>query len=128
MIENDRDQDFVASALASAPPAEVSPSFLARVNARIDAEPGLNAGWIGLADFRTWTLRLVPAAAAMALIAALWPGGVADSSVPATSSPSSSSSNTTAQTFTPSSLGDWQEDVSGNAMIEAALTGANRVR
>ncbi len=129
MMEKDSDQELVAAALASAPPPRVSPSFLARVNARIDAER--NAGWLALADFRTWTLRLVPAAAAMALVAALWSGAGSDSSVSttaSTSSSSSSSSGTSAQTFTPSSAGDWQQDVSGNAMIEAALTGGQRVR
>ena len=134
MIENDPDQDLVAAALSSAPPVDVSPSFLARVNARIDAEATeVEAGWLALADFRVWTLRLVPAAAAMALIAALWSGG-ADSVASSAASPSSSSSSTTsssstaAQTFTPSSAGDWQQDVSGNALLEAALTGGNRVR
>lgn len=121
MMERDPDQELVAATLASAPPPEVSPSFLARVNARIDSER--EAGWLAMADFRTWTLRLVPAAAAMALIAALWSDGTVDSS------PSSSSSaGAAAQTFTPASAGDWQQDVSGNAMIEAALTGGNRGR
>ena len=45
------------------PPPEVPADFLARVNARIDE----TAGWFGLADFRLWTLRLAPAAAALAL-------------------------------------------------------------
>ena len=136
MIENDPDQDLVAAALSSAPVVEVPPSFLARVNARIDAEGEPDPGWLGLADFRTWTLRLVPAAAAMALIAALWSGGAADSAGSAGPSPSSSSSSssaassssTVAQTFSPSSAADWQQDVSGNAMLEAALPGGSRVR
>jgi len=124
MIEQDPDQELVAAALAAAPPPEVSPSFLARVNARIDSErPGDDAGWLQLADFRTWTLRLVPAAAALALVAALWSG----SDSPATPT-SSSPSPAVAQTFTPASAGDWQQDVSGNAMIEAALTGGDRAR
>jgi hypothetical protein len=134
MTKSDPDQDLVAAALSSAPPVEVSPSFLARVNARIDAEAiEEEAGWLAIADFRAWTLRLVPAAAAMALIAALWSGG-GDSTASSPSSPSSSSpstissASTGSQTFTPSSAGDWQRDVSGNALLEAALTGGNRVR
>ena len=134
MTKSDPDQDLVAAALSSAPPVEVSPSFLARVNARIDAEAiEEEAGWLAMADFRAWTLRLVPAAAAMALIAALWSGG-GDSTASSPSSPSSSSpstissASTGSQTFTPSSAGDWQRDVSGNALLEAALTGGNRVR
>lgn len=134
MAKNDPDQDLVAAALSSTPPVEVSPSFLARVNARIDAETiEGEAGWLALADFRAWTLRLVPAAAAMALIAALWSGG-RDSTASSASSPSSaspstiSSASTGSPTFTPSSAGDWQRDVSGNALLEAALTGGNHVR
>ena len=134
MTKSDPDQDLVAAALSSAPPVEVSPSFLARVNARIDAEAiEEEAGWLAIADFRAWTLRLVPAAAAMALIAALWSGG-GDSTASSPSSPSSSSpstissASTGSQTFTPSSAGDWQRDVSGNALLEAALTGGNHVR
>lgn len=125
MSDNDPEQELVAATLASAPPPDVSRSFLARVNARIDAER--EAGWLGLADFRSWTLRLAPAAAAMALLAGLWSGGDADSSL-STASSFSSASAAPAQTFTPSSADDWQEDVSGNAMIEAALTGGIRVR
>ena len=61
------------------PPPEVSAYFLARVNARINAD---GTRWFALADFRAaWTLRLAPAAAAMALVAALWSGAAAESSV-----------------------------------------------
>jgi hypothetical protein len=125
MIDNDPDQDLVAAALSSAPPPEVSPSFLARVNARIDERRTIT-GWLALADFRAWTLRLVPVAGAMAVLAVLWPGTVGDSSVATTSS--STSSSAAPQTFTPSSVNDWQQDVTGNALIEAALTGGTRVR
>jgi hypothetical protein len=126
MIEQDPDQELVAAALASTPPADVSGSFLVRVNARIDGER--DAGWLALADFRTWTLRLAPAAAGMALIAALWSGAAVDSSAVTSSSSSSASAVTAAQPFTPSSADDWQQDASGNAMIEAALTGGSRAR
>jgi hypothetical protein len=118
MTEQDREQDLVAAALASAPPPEVSTGFLARVNARIDAER--DAGWLALADFRTWTLRLVPAAAALALIAVLWPATASDSAA--------KSATVTTQTFTPASETDWQQDVSADALLEAALTRGARVR
>ena len=114
MTEDDRDQDLVAATLASAPPPEVSPAFLARVNARIDAED--QAGWFGLLDFRAWTLRLAPVAAAIAIVALLWPDAAID--------PTPGTAVTTvavADTFTPSLEDDWQQDVSGNALLEAAL-------
>ena len=112
MTEDDRDQDLVAATLRSAPPPEVSPAFLARVNARIDDDG--RAGWFGLLDFRAWTLRLAPVAAAVALIALLWPD-VAIDPTPATTV------SEVANTFTPSSQEDWQQDVSANALLEAAL-------
>jgi hypothetical protein len=104
----DDDRDLVSAVLASMPPPVVRADFVARVNARIDAEPSVN-GWLGLADFRVWTLRLVPAVAALALIAVLWP---ATSSV---------SSTTPGSSFSPASVSDWQRDISANALLEAAL-------
>jgi hypothetical protein len=110
----DEDQDLVAGILASMPPPDVPADFLARVNARIDE----TAGWIGLADFRLWTLRLVPAAAVLALIAIVWPVGPASTA----RSPASPSVTTTqAARFSPSSAGDWQKDVTADALLDAAL-------
>ena len=100
-------------------PPDVSADFLSRVNARIDE----TAGWIGLADFRVWTLRLAPAAAAVALLAVLWPG--------ASSSASPSSTVAPAASFSPASATDWQQDVSADALLDAALhpaPGGGRVR
>jgi hypothetical protein len=116
------EQDLVAAALGSLPPAEVRAGFVARVNARIDAGDG---GWLAVADFRLWTLRLAPAVAALALVAALW-------SVPAQapSAATATSTSDAAATFSPASSGDWQKDVSGDALLEAALAprGAGDVR
>lgn len=105
------DQTLVASVLASMPPPEVSADFVARVNARIDQA----TGWFGLADFRLWTLRLAPAAAALALIAVLWPPSQATTVAPATVA------RETPASFSPASAGDWQQDVSGDALLAAAL-------
>jgi len=105
------------------PPPQVSADFLARVNARIDE----TAGWFGLADFRVWTLRLAPAAAALALIALLWPATTTTS----TTGSSSTSSASPPASFSPASATDWQQDVSAEALLEAALhpaAGRARVR
>jgi len=118
MTEHHEDQDAVAAILASVPPPRVTPAFLARVNARIDADAG--TGWLALADFRVWTLRLAPLAAALALIAVLWPTGGVEPSAPAVASAQ--------QTFTPASAADWQQDVAANAMLEAALSGSAHAR
>jgi hypothetical protein len=114
----DNDQDLVASVLASMPPPDVPADFVSRVNARIDE----TAGWFGLADFRVWTLRLAPAAAALALIALLWPGTAT------TSTPTSSPSVAPTASFSPASATDWQQDVSADALLAAALTRADHGR
>jgi hypothetical protein len=116
------EQDLVASILRSMPPPVVRGGFVARVDARIDLAAA--GGWLALADFRLWTLRLAPAAIALALLAALWP--------PASSAATSTttSSSVSVSIFSPASASDWQKDVSGNALLEAALTprGAANVR
>ena len=116
----EHEQDVVAAILKSMPPPDVRGDFVARVNARIDA----TAGWFGLADFRAWTLGLAPAAVALALVAILW-------SAPAASTTSAASAPAAmAPAFSPASSSDWQQDVSGDAMLEAALTpaGSSRAR
>lgn len=126
-MDFDDDQRLVSSVLASRPAPDVSPGFLARVNARIDA--ARDEGWFGLTDFRVWTLRLAPAAAALALIALLWPG---TSSAVARTAPSPSTIAAPAapapQRFMPSSASDWQRDVTANALLEAALRGSGEGR
>jgi len=112
MTNHERDQEAVAALLRETAPAPVSADFLARVNRRIDD----TAGWLGLADFRAWTLGLVPAAAALVLIALWWPAGSTASAV------ASTQPATFRQTFAPSSYGDWQKDVTANVLLEAALT------
>jgi hypothetical protein len=109
-----RDQDAVSALMRATPPAPVSADFLARVNARIDEA----AGWLGLADFRAWTLGLVPAAVVLMLVAVLWP---ATTSTPVSATPTAAPS-ASSQTFTPSSDNDWQRDITANALLEAALT------
>ena len=106
------EQDVVSAILRSMPPPDVRGDFVARVNARIDESDG----WLGLVDFRRWTLRLAPAAAWRALLAVFWSAPSASSSSAATASASSST------TFSPASSSDWQRDVSGDAMLEAALS------
>lgn len=122
MTDQDQDQEIVAGILGSLPPLEVSPGFLARVNARIDAEH--DAGWFGLADFRVWTLRLAPLAAALALIAVLWPATASTS----TSSGTAAQGASAAAAFTPASASDWQTDISANALLEAAFSGTANAR
>ena len=116
MTEDD-DQAAVAALLASTPPPDVPADFVARVNARIDA----TEGWLGVADFRLWTLRLAPAAVVLALITVLWPGT-------STGTTTTTVSTAEAGTFRPAAQDDWQQEVSSDALLVAALTGAGHAR
>jgi hypothetical protein len=117
MTEDD-DQKQVAALLASMPPPDVPGDFVSRVSARIDQ----SEGWFGVADFRAWTLRLAPVAAGLGLIAVLWPGAAAGTT-------SSSPSTVTASAdFSPTSATDWQQEVSADALLAAALTRADNGR
>jgi hypothetical protein len=117
MTEDD-DQTAVAALLASMPPPDVSADFLSRVNARIEGTDG----WFGVADFRLWTLRLAPAAAVLALITVLWPGASTETAT------TTVASTVAADTFRPAAQDDWQQEVSSDALLVAALTGAGHAR
>src|SRR5689334_10900576 len=95
---DERDQEAVAALLRATPPARVSSDFLARLNQRIDE----TAGWLGLADFRAWTLGLIPAAAALLLAAVLWPASSSVKPVTDTDTAKTAAS----QPFIPSSYAD----------------------
>jgi hypothetical protein len=56
-------QRLVAAWLRMRPVDHISPDFAARLAARLDDV----SGWFGIADWRVWTLRLAPLAAALAL-------------------------------------------------------------
>lgn len=117
-IQDERDQEAVAAVLRDMPRARAAGDFLARVNARIDD----TAGWLGLADFRAWTLGLLPAAVALVLLAIFWP---ASSAVSAPAQPvvttESSAASASTSGFSPASYADWQRDVTANALLDAAL-------
>jgi len=104
----DDEQELVAALLRSMPPPGVRGDFVARVNDRIDAA----AGWLGLTDFRAWTLGLAPAVGVLVLAALFW------------AAPSLSPPATADAAFSPSASTDWQKDVSGDALLDAALTPA----
>jgi hypothetical protein len=121
-LEPDDDQSLVAAVLASRRETSAPGDFVARVNARIDE----TAGWLGIADFRAWTLGLVPAAAAVVLVAIFWPG-------PGTtpSQPTTLTMQGIREDFSPASVADWQQEISADALLDAAMhraTGDTRVR
>jgi anti-sigma factor RsiW len=66
-------QRVVADLLRARPVDRVSPHFHGRLSRRLDEA----SGWLGLLDWRAWTFRLAPAAAALALAALLTADGPA---------------------------------------------------
>jgi hypothetical protein len=116
--QDDRDQEAVAAVLRDMPRTGAGGDFLARVNARIDD----TAGWLGLADFRAWTLGLLPTAALLVLLAIFWPASstVSTPAQPVVTTESSAAPASTSA-FSPASYSDWQRDVTANALLDAAL-------
>jgi hypothetical protein len=70
-------QRVVAAWLRSRPSDGLSPEFSARLAERLDAV----SGWFGIADWRVWTLRLAPVAAALALAILLGSESTAQSTI-----------------------------------------------
>jgi anti-sigma factor RsiW len=60
-------QAVVSAVLATRPVSPLPEGFVRRLEARLAAE----RGWLGLADWRAWTLRFAPVAAAAAVVAML---------------------------------------------------------
>lgn len=96
-----------------------APGLVARVSARIDRD--LEGGWLGLANWRAWTVGLAPLAAALMIVAYL----VADVTT-------TNTAQTTAATFDEWTIGTsgsspasalLHSAPTGDALIEAVLTG-----
>lgn len=109
------DQMAVAAVLRSRPADPVSPAFAARVASKLDDV----AGWLGVADFRTWTLRLAPIAAVLALAALLT--ARAFSTDQSTITLEEWASRQTQTTSGAAVL--WQQNVTADAALETLLTG-----
>lgn len=118
------DEQREASAmLRSRPPFDPRPGLVARVSARIDREEraaGIDApeGWFAAVNWRAWAVGVVPVAAALIVAAYIDIG----------SGRSASTSQTAPVTFAefmsaeaPAAV---RSSASGDALIEAVLTGA----
>ncbi|MET0213086.1 MAG: hypothetical protein ABW292_08790 [Vicinamibacterales bacterium] len=104
-------QRAVAVLLRARPADRLSWQFAARLSSRLDDA----AGWFGIADWRVWTLRLAPVAAALALATYLGLGGSTQTSMTL-----DDWMMPTADAATESVL--W-EDVSADSVVETMLTG-----
>ena len=103
------EQEAVAAVLRSRQPSAVPSGFAARVASRVAEE----SGWLGIAEWRTWTLRLAPVMAAVAIAVALT---VSRTTVvtPSTAQESTADPATTLMT---------SSGISGEALVDMALTG-----
>ena len=99
----------VAVVLRSRQPSAVPSGFAARVASRVAEE----SGWLGLAEWRTWTLRLTPVMAAVAIAVVLTVGRT----TVVTSSTAEASTADPATTLMTASA------ISGEALVDMALTG-----
>jgi anti-sigma factor RsiW len=105
-------QRSVSAWLRTRPADRLSPDFTARLAARLDEV----SGWFGIADWRAWTLRLAPVAAALALATYLGLG--APTQAPATIDELTLA---TADSSAESIL--WESDMSADSLMETMLTG-----
>lgn len=115
-------QREVAGLLRERLQTPVRPGLAARVAARLDREH--EEGWLGLANWRAWTVGLAPVAAALLVVAYLDTTGA--------------NGTTALESGTPQTIQEWtastpessaadvflQSGASGDALIEAVLTGA----
>jgi anti-sigma factor RsiW len=119
-LEEQRD---VAGLLRGRLETTPQPGFVARVSARIDGrEPGSQGagepGWLGIANWRAWTVGLAPIAAALFVAAYIdIRSTTSNGTVPAAAA--SFEEWTTASA--PAAL---QSSATGDALIEAVLIGA----
>jgi hypothetical protein len=108
-LEAQRD---VAACLRARPADRVSPQFAARMAARLDEA----SGWFGIADWRAWTLRLAPVAAALALATYLGLGAASQPAVTLDDWRAAVADESAAAVLL-------EPDVSADAVVETMLTG-----
>jgi anti-sigma factor RsiW len=107
------DQRAVAAALRARPAMPPSPAFIATLALRLDE----SSGWFGMADWKTWTIRLAPVAAALALVAFL------TAAQTGTSTSSVTLDQWTYSVVEPTSTAAmlWDQQVSADSLLESML-------
>jgi hypothetical protein len=109
-------QRVVAASLRARPAERVSPMFARRLGERLDLMDR-DEGWLDLADWRAWTVRLAPVAAVLALAAWLTAGqtGAAPLSLEEWAVSNAESSSVAALL--------WDSEVTTDTVVEQMLTG-----
>jgi anti-sigma factor RsiW len=111
------EQREVRELLRSHPVEGAAWGFETRVMAAVRAEAERRAGsWLNNLDFRRWTLRLVPVAAALALASAV----ISDRE--ATGDPGTETATTVSADALPVSSALWSESVSESSLLSLMLT------
>ncbi len=111
------DQRAVRDALAARPPLRAQPDFAFRVVAAIEAD----RSWLDRLDFRVWTWRLVPVAAALSL-AAWMTVHDARTAAPSASTPgATASADATFDGDLPVSAALWDTSVSDTTLLSLML-------
>ncbi len=115
--EPDDAQAAVAAVLRSRPASGVPAAFAGRLSARLTAE----GGWLGLADWRVWTFRLAPVAAALVVAAILFGSRASESSFLLASVVETWAAGDRTDGRPATSL-FWQADVPGESLLLTVLT------
>ena len=111
-------QDDVAAVLSARPDAVPPLGFATRVMARLDAPPT----WLDVIDWRRWTVRLAPAAAALLVVAAVGRGPAAAVEPIEFSDLVTDWVEEDDAAALPAFSLLWQDDVTDDALLEAVLT------
>lgn len=109
-------QRAVAATLRARPADSVSPLFARRVAERMD-RLNRDQAWVDIADWRVWTVRLAPAAAALALAA--WLTTDQNGAAPLSLEEWAVSNAETSSVATLL----WDSEVTSEALVEQMLTG-----
>lgn len=111
-------QEAVAAVLSQRPDAAAPLGFSARVTARLDRPPT----WLGVIDWRRWTVRLAPVAAAFAVAAAAGLGPAEAGEPIEFSDLVTDWVGADDATALPAFSLLWQDEVTDDTLIEAVLT------
>lgn len=112
------DQRHVARLLHARPQVRITPTFAARLAARLDSEP---QGILAFADWRRWTVGLTPVAAGLVLLA--WLGAGSAATQPEAAAAPETFATWTEATATGDPAATFLQAASGDVLVEDVFTG-----
>ena len=111
------DQKMIRAVLLDRPTLSARPDFAARVGRAIEAD----RSWLDRLDFRIWTWRLVPVAAALSLVAFLVLRQPMTSTASTTTTGTGATSGDTSGSGLPVATALWDESVSDTSLLSLML-------